>query len=343
MGNKLFSFLIIVLISASCSGRYAKPVPREHLRVRLTRVIEDSVSLPVHTAGILGSSEEMKLSFKTGGIVDRIFVREGSRVRKGDILASLNLSEIKANEEQARSIYDKARRDLKRVENLFRDSAATLEQKQNAETALNMAKSNFDIAGFNLRHSRIEAPSDGVIMKQFFKENELVSSGYPVFLFGTTGRYWKVVAGLADRDIIRISPGDSAEVAFDAYSGLKFSAMVDQIAEISNPYTGTYETDLILKDEGLRLISGFIGSVDIFPRSKKSFLMVPVGSLIEADGHHGYVYTVNADMKARKVRVEIASVIGSMAAVTGIPREISEIVSEGAAYLRDGAAVEVVR
>jgi multidrug efflux system membrane fusion protein len=343
MDSKLFSLLALVLISAACSGRYQKPVPREQIRVRVTKVIEDSISLPVHTSGILVSSAEMKLSFKTGGIVEKIFVREGDRVKKGDILASLNLSEITASAEQARNVYDKTLRDLKRVENLFRDSAATLEQRQNAETAFNVAKSNYDIVQFNLQHSRIVAPANGVIMKQFFKENELVSSGYPIFLFGTTGKYWKLEAGLADREIIRVNKGDSAAVVFDAYPGVRFSAMVDQVGEISNPYTGTYETDLILKDSGVRLVSGFVGSADIYPRKKNPFVMVPIGSLLEADGHHGYVYIVTSGMKAGKVRVEISAVIGAMAAVSGLPQGISEVVSEGAAFLRDGADVEIVR
>ena len=106
-------------------------------------------------------------------------------------------------------------------------------------------------------------------MKQFVKENELVSSGYPVFLFGTSGKYWKVEAGLSDRDIIKINPGDSAEVVFDAYPGVKFSAMVDQVGEMSNPYTGTYETELNLKDAGYRLVSGFVASARYIPVGEK--------------------------------------------------------------------------
>ena len=47
-----------------------------------------------------------------------------------------------------------------------------------------MAKNSLEIAQFNLLHSRIEAPDNGIIMKKFVKENELISSGYPVFLFG---------------------------------------------------------------------------------------------------------------------------------------------------------------
>ena len=65
----------------------------------------------------------MKLSFKTGGIVCKIFVREGDKVRKGDLLASLNLLEINANAEQAKIGYDKALRDYNRAENLLKEGA----------------------------------------------------------------------------------------------------------------------------------------------------------------------------------------------------------------------------
>jgi membrane fusion protein, multidrug efflux system len=343
MRTLTITIVLIALLSATCRHVEVKSDSVGPVHVRVTALITGSVSLPVHANGTLGAKEELKLSFKTGGIVSKIFIREGDKVRKGDLLAFLNLVEIKANEEQAKIGYDKALRDYTRAENLLNEGALSLEKKQNAETAMNIAKNSLEIAQFNLLHSRIEAPDSGVIMKQFVKENELVASGYPVFLFGTSGKYWKVEAGLSDRDIIKINPGDSAEVSFDVYPGVKFSAMVDQVGEMANPYTGTYETELTLKDAGYRLASGFVASLDIFPSIKKSFTMVPVGSIVEADGLHGYIYIINSEMKARKVRVEIATIIGTMAAVTGIPEGGTEVVSEGMAYLRDGIKVQVIR
>jgi RND family efflux transporter MFP subunit len=311
--------------------------------VRVDSLITGSVSLPVHTNGTLVATEELRLSFKTGGIVSRIFVREGDKVRKGELLASLNLLEIKANAEQAEIAYDKALRDFMRADKLLQEGALSLEKKQNAETAMNIAKNSLEIAKFNLQHSRIEAPENGIIMKQFVKQNELVAAGYPVFLFGSSGKFWKVEAGLSDRDIIKVNTGDSAKVRFDAYPGVKFSGRVDQVGEMSNPYTGTYKTELTLKDAGYRLASGFIASVEIFPSVKDSYTMVPVGSLVEADEQHGYIYIVTAERTARKTRIEIVALTGSLAAVTGIPPGVTEIVSEGMAYLRDGVVVEVVK
>ena len=343
MGTKIVLIVLIVLLSAACRHVEIKSDSADHLRVRVTTLLKESVSIPVHTTGILVTSEELKLSFKTGGIVAKIFVREGDKVRKGDLLASLNLLEINANAEQAKIGHEKAVRDYTRAENLLKEGATTLEKKQNAETAMNIAKNSLEISQFNLQHSKIEAPDNGIIMKQFVKGNELVSSGYPVFLFGSSGKNWKVVAGLSDRNIIKINPGDSAEVIFDAYPGIRFSAQVDQIGEMSNPFTGTYETELTLKDDGYRLASGFIASADIYPSVNKSFTMVPVGSIVEADGLHGYIYIVTSAMRARKVYVEIAAITGNKAAVTGIPGGVTEVVSEGAAYLRDGVVVEIVR
>jgi membrane fusion protein, multidrug efflux system len=343
MRTRMLSIVLIVLLSAACRHGEIKSDSAVPVRVRVTPLITGSVSLPVHTNGTLVAQEELKLSFKTGGIVSRIFVREGDKVRKGDLLASLNLLEINANAEQARIGYDKALRDYNRAENLLKEGALSLEKEQNAETAVNIAKKSLEIAQFNLQHSRIEAPENGVIMKKFVKENELVSSGYPVFLFGSSGKYWKVIAGLSDRDIIKINPGDSAEVIFDVYPGVRFSALVDQVGEMSNPFTGTYETELILKDAGYRLASGFIASVDILPLVKRSFTLVPVGSIVGADGQQGFIYTVNAEMIAKKIKIEIAAITGTMVAVTGIPKEVNEIVTEGAAYLHDGAVVEIVR
>lgn len=343
MGKRNIIIILIILLSLTCKNSEVKTTSLESIRVKVTGVITKAISIPVHTNGILVSSEELKLSFKTGGIVAMIHVKEGDRVKKNDLLASLNLSEIKANVNQAENGYEKALRDYARAENLYRDSVVTLELKQNATTALNVAKSTLDIATFNLTHSEILAPDNGLILKQLVKANELVPPGYPVFLFGSMGKYWKVKAGLSDKDVININRGDSAAVLIDAYPSVRFSAIVDHVGEMANPYTGTYEIELLLKESVYRLASGFIAGVDLFPAAKKIFSMVPVGSIMEADGQEGYIYVVTGTQTAQKVKIEIETIIGSMGAVKGIPEKVTEVVSEGAAYLKDGMKVEVVK
>jgi len=341
---KSFTIIFIVLVLVSgCRNSQPKEVSVPLTPVKVIKIAPEDISIPVHTSGILLSSDQMKLSFKTGGIVASIPVREGDKVKKGQVIARLNLSEINAQAGLAANGYEKALRDYNRAKNLYSDSVATLEQFQNATTALDVAKSNLEIARFNLSHSTITAPDNGVILKQLARENELVSAGYPVLFFGASGKSWRVKSGLADREVVKINPGDSASVTFDAWPGVKFRARVDLIGEMANQATGTYDAELTLDNEGYRFATGFIASVDIYPSKKDSYLLVPVGAIIEADVHSGYLFTVSDSSVARKIRISIIAVTGNRAGISGIPGNISEIVTEGAAYLRDGEKVRVIR
>lgn len=335
-------FFISFLFLAGCNNRETPHAVEIITPVRVAPVIKKEISIPVRSSGILASSEEIKLSFKTGGIIDRINAVEGQKVKKGTLLASLDLSEINSSVNQARNGYEKAFRDFTRAENLYRDSVATLEMIQNASTALEVAKSTLDMAEFNLRHSSIVAPSEGTILKQLAKQDEIIAAGYPVFLFGSSGKSWKVKTGLSDRDVVKISLGDSAVIRFDAYPGVVFRAVVAEIGGMADPYTGTYETELMLEQSGYRLSSGFVASVGIFPASRRSFNVVPVESIIEADGFQGYVYAVTDSSTVMKIKVNIEGMPGESAAITGIPENIREVVSEGAAYLKDGKKIKVI-
>jgi multidrug efflux system membrane fusion protein len=338
-------FFTILVFSVSCRNEAVRSKTYDAVRVKIVAVVPGTFSIPIHSSGLLVSSEEMKLSFKTGGIVAKIPVREGDKVKKGAAIAALNLAEIDAQVNLARNGYEKASRDYIRVRNLFADSVATLEQKQNALTALNISKSNLDIALFNRSHSKIVAPDNGVILKLFAKENELISAGYPVILFGTGayGKNWKVKAGLSDRDIVKINSGDSATISFDAYPDIIFPAVVDQVGEMSNPMTGTYEIELKMLKTDLRLASGFIAAAEIYPSKKEIYSSVPVGAIIEADKTEGYLFLLTDSMTVIKQKIGIVTIIGDHAAVTGIPGGKIEVVSEGAAYLRDGEKVIVVK
>jgi multidrug efflux system membrane fusion protein len=332
-----------ILLSAGCRNTVEISPKEEIARVRVIRITSDSAAVSIHSNGILSSVEELKLSFKTGGIVARVHVNDGDEVTKGDVLAELNLSEIKANVDLARSGYEKALRDWTRAKNLYNDTVATLEQYQNAKTALDVAESNLEIAGFNLNHSTIKAPGDGVVLKQLVKENELVAAGYPVILFGTKGKFWKVKSGISDRDIIKINTGDSAVIVFDAWPGIKFPAFVSQVSEMADPMTGTYEVELNLDGMGYRLASGFVAGVDIFPARKQNLIIIPVGAVIEAEGQKGSVYYVTDSGIVKKTKVNIVTISGSGIAVEGIPQGISEIIYEGVAYVDEGMKVEVVK
>lgn len=217
----------------------------------------------VFGSGKLSAKEEARLSFKTGGIIKRIHVSEGQSVRKGQVLAALELDEIQAQTQQAtigrqqaeitienaKLALKLAERDYQNALGLYQDSVATLEQLQNAEVQLDNARNqleaaekglafneqNVEVAQFNLRYSRITAPSDGVILRKMAEPNELAGPGNPVFIFGARDKAQVVKVNVTDKDIIHIQLVDTARVAFDAYPGHYFTGLVREVASMATP------------------------------------------------------------------------------------------------------------
>ena len=293
----------------------------------------------IHTSGKLSSKTEVKLSFKTGGIIDRISVNEGQSIKRGALLAKLNLAEIEAKNQQAVQAYEKAVRDYQRVNSLYLDSVATLEHLQDARTAMEMAGKNVEIARFNLKYSTIEAPVNGKILLKLAEENEIVSAGQPVFLFGSTDDDWVVQVNLTDRDIVQVHSGDPARVVFDAYPDVVFPAHVTQIGKAADAYTGTYEVELTVVPGAFELASGFMAKADIFPPRCDSCLLLPVDVLTGAEGYQGTLFVVEGSV-ARSRKVTIRRIAGNICITQGLePGE--KVVVEGASYLNDGEKVHI--
>ena len=340
----LIALLFSIAVSGGCGNGGNKTGEIRTIKVRAAEISSEDITLPVRTSGVLSSSSEQKLSFKTGGIISSVNVDVGDVVEMGTVLAELDLAEITAMYMQAESAWKKAERDLRRMKNLFSDSVVTLEQYQNARTALDVARSSHDIAKFNLDHSTISAPAGGRVLKRFSEESEMVGPGSPVFLFGVTGEGWSVKVGVIDRDLIRIRKGDSASVRFDAWPGVSFPAVVKEISGFADPMTGTFEVDLDLDPKGRILASGFTAKADIYPSDRISSLVVPIESVVDADGERGFVFIVTkTGDSARRVPVDLDVIVGEGVAIRGPVEAGMIVVTEGAPYLIDGSRIEVVR
>lgn len=330
----------IFLLAVQCDKKEVAEIHEKVVPVKLAAVQIEAVSIPIYGSGMLYSKKQMRLSFKTGGIVEKIAVKEGQNVRKGQMLAQLELDEIEAQVQQAQSGFEKAQRDYDRGKKLYADSVVTLEQMQNIETQLTVAKSNLQIAEFNLEYSTIKAPADGRILKRFIEQNELVGPGTPVFYFGSGREEWLVRIGVSDRDIVRAQLGDPATVKFDAYPDITFPAEVTGVAQAADPQNGTFEVEIQLDSQGKRLAAGFVGQVIITPQKSQKHQLVPIVSLVNARGNEASVFSVQENRAVKTSIITGAIIDDRIIILTGIDK-IEKVVTAGAAYLRAGDKVEV--
>ncbi len=346
--KKYFIFIIIssllsIVFFTQCGKSDSSVLEEKTTPVKLVKIQKQIVPIPIFASGQLSPEALIKLSFKTGGIIRKLYANSGETVSKGKTLATLDLSEIQAQYSQAKNAFEKSQRDLNRIRNLYNDHAATLSQLQDVETAFNVSQSTLKIAQFNLDHSTIIAPAEGKILKRLAEEGEMTGPGIPVFLFGSTQSQWVVKAGISERDVVRLTLRDKASLRFDAYPGKTFSAYVSEIPDSIDPASGTYEVELTLENTNtnqLKLTAGFVADTTIIPSTGESYFLVPIDSIVDGEGSKGSVFTVQNN-RAVRVKVEIVHLFPQYAAVKSGLDGIEMVVTSGAPYLRDGAAVIV--
>lgn len=274
------------LAACSPSEQPATEVKNAPTAVHVAEVLDQDYAKPIIITGSLSSDREARLSFATGGVISRILVREGESVKKGQLLATLDLTPISSQTKQAEEAVSKAERDFQRVKALYQDSAATLEQFQNTRTGLEVARQGLKQAGFQESFSQLRAPADGKILFKLMNEGEVTGAGNPVLVVNATGSgQWMLKAGVSDKDWLRLKRGNQAAITLDAAPNETIQATITDLAEAANPMTGTFEVGLRLSTNptSVALASGLIAKAKIQPSSNGKSIMVPVEALLEAN------------------------------------------------------------
>ena len=339
-------WLLVVLIaiqSCSTSDEKSHNTPQEtgFVPVRIQELKKVSFQMTIQTSGQFSTDDETPMSFKTGGVIQSILVSEGDAIRRGQLLARLNPTEIEAQVEQARLALDKATRDFRRAENLYRDSVATLEQFQNARTGMNMAERQLEAARFNQSYSEIRALTNGFILQKLANEGQMVSPGTPVFITnGASKGKWLLKAGVSDRAWAAIKTGDVASVTSDALPDQTFEARVIRKSVGTDARSGTFNIDMLIRNPD-GLASGLFGRAEIRTNRNQSVWQIPYEALLDGNADAGYVFVTDDRKTARKVPVVIGRIEKDHVTILSGLDSTRYLIISGSAYLKDGSPISV--
>lgn len=313
--------------------------PAPAVAVSLADVGRGPVARPVRGTGVLRSKSEVDLSFKVGGVVAAVLVEEGATVKKGQLLARLDPTEVDVALRQAKDGQAKADRDLDRVRRLHASGALPVVELQNAETGASLARASVDAAGFNAQRAAIYAPDDGRIDRRSIEPGEVFAPGRPAFHVSGRSKGAVVRLGLTDRDVLRVREGDVAHVVLDARPELDLPAKVAQIATVASPGSGTFDVEVRLDALPEGLLSGLTAKVEIRHDEPVS-AVVPIGALVDGHGDRASVFVPDGT-RAKKVAVRVAFLLDDRAALTTGLETVPRVIEAGAAQLDDGSSIRI--
>lgn len=345
MKNLLFQLsLAISLIACSKKEPAAQTPPNEAIPVRVLNLEKSEITEAISASGTFTTQDETLLSFKVGGIISKIFVQEGDMVKKGQVLAILDPTEVQAGFNQAKIAVEKAERDFQRSKNLFRDSVATLEQFQNAETALNIAREKLVAAQFNFSRTEIRSTKNGRVLRKFVQAGQQVGPGAPVIqINGADQGNWVLEVTLSEYEWSLVNQGDRAEIFIENQAD-HLPAKLIRLSPGADPQTGTYWADLVFdKPNDLRMASNRFGRAVIFPTTSVEGWEIPYEALLDADGSSGFVFVTSEDQTAKKIPVRLGAIrTETVQVIAGLENQ-SQLIISGSAYLRDGAKINLLK
>lgn len=332
--------LFVGLLLAACSQAPAPPPAAKDEAKPVVQVLEISAAnsgAGLRAAGMIAYKDEAQLSFRTPGLIRAILVDEGDRVRKGQVLARIELSDLDAGVAEAQTAVRAAEAQLARDRTLKERGFIAQARLEQSELSVARARTALASVSYNRNQAIITAPSDGVVLRRFVEPNQNVAAGAPVLLVAAQNRGLVIQAGVSADAVRQMRLNDKAQVR--TVDGAFREARISTIAAKSDPATNAFSVEATIADaSGLR--SGQVAEMVVAvtqPGTAK--LRVPSTALLDARADQGVLYVLDRGDVARRRAVRTAGVEGEDVVIAEGLQAGERVIVTGAAFVRDGQAV----
>lgn len=240
------------------------------------------------------------------GRVEQVLVREGARVRRGEVLVRLETDELRAaeaqavaSERQADATLQAARATLARAEQLVRQNFYSAAQLDEARRAVDVAQAQQGAARAavvaaraRLEQARIEAPASARVLARMVEPGQIVQPGKALMSLALDGPT-QLVAPVDERFLDQLRVGQPATVVADAFAGERFAARVLSIAPLVDAQRGAIEVKFqLLKDAPAFLREDMTLSLEVETGRREQALALPLALLRETRGDTARVLVV---------------------------------------------------
>lgn len=288
--------LCVVLLFNSCAKEeklVVKKVPRQ---VKYGVVQMEHGDESRSFSGTTQSGTEANLSFRSNGLITMLKVKVGDRIKKGQLLATIDPKDVQFSLGQAQATLrnskiqmETAKSSLDRVKQLYTTGNATLNDYEQAKSGYATAYANYQTAqkGVSLQRSQLQytkivAPSEGIISAVNMTVNEFAKAGSPVIVMNSGEEDIEIEVGLPEIFISRITHGDTVIVTIPSIDKASFKAIVTEVG-YSTVTSVTYPVTLKLLNPTEAVRPGMPAEVTFSMGTQKGsgHLIVPIKAVGE--------------------------------------------------------------
>ena len=374
--KKLTLYLLIpILISTTgCrkkEGETNKKKTEKPVPVKVTTIHRHVLWVTIHAIGTAKPNQIVYVKSKVPGKIILIPVREGDRIRKGELLAELDpidyrlaVASAKDALKTAKLTYKEAKinlqdvlKDWKRYKRLYKKGVISKQKwdhidttKRKAEIFQNLARARvsqakvaLEIAMTNLRSTRIYAPLDGIVTLRLVDPGNRVYTMPPTILMVVMDiSRIKVLSDLPEKEMALIRSSAPVSIRFDALPGKIFEGKITRVYPQVDPITRNFTIEVDLKNPNQTIKAGMFAHVRVRVKRVQT-LVIPRSALLKIPGT-GTFYTFRViGNKVEKVNVKTGITQNTLVQVLKGLKEGDQVVTVGNAGLRTGRRIFIVK
>lgn len=292
MGVGCVAVLTIICLLLS-GGKKKETVSFETAKVEKTN-IQNSIT----ATGTIEPVTSVTVGTQVSGIVSKLYVDYNSVVKKGQVIAELDktnltseLNTAKANLSSAQSSFDYEQNNHNRYKTLFDKGLVSADEYETARLSFLKAKEQVTTATesvrkaqTNLGYATITSPIDGVVLSKSVEEGQTVASSFntpELFVIAQDLTDMRVIADIDEADIGGVKEGQRVTFTVDAFPDDRFEGSVTQVRQQATTESNvvTYEVVISARNNDLKLKPGLTANVTIFTLEKNDVLAVPSKAL----------------------------------------------------------------
>lgn len=337
------------LFITSCGSKDKEVIAENSpaINVKVNQVEANSNSPFLSVSGKIQATNSADLSTRMMGYVNKIHVNVGDKVRKGQLLISINNSDLQAKRAQvnagiteANAAFNNAQKDYKRFKNLLAANSASQKEMDDMTANFQMAQARLEAANqmkneinAQLAYSNITAPFSGIVTRKLIETGDMASPGTPLISIESPGSF-EVMAMVPETEISEINKGTTVDVLIKSIN----KTIIGEVTEISTSSKNTggqYLVIIDLDNTEVNILSGMFTTVQ-FPveRSTKTKMVVIPKDAVVTHGQLSGVYTVSQTNTAMLRWLRLGTTFGNQVEVlSGLNANESYIISaEGKLY-----------
>jgi membrane fusion protein (multidrug efflux system) len=366
---------LVALLAASACGKKEEPKAPPPRNVQVAQVVQRDVPIGSELTGTIKGFEDVEIRARVEGYLKTIDYREGSEVKKGQLLFTIDDSQYRTKVASARgalaraqAAYGKADTDVKRFRPLVEQRAISQAELDNALSAqrsaaaqVDAARADAEKAELDLSYCRVTSPITGLAGKAERKPGDLVGKGEPTLLTTVSTldpvrvsvqlpealylRYadrFAAAEAAAARGEARPPPaggeGTGPELVLGDGSVHAARGQVVMVDRSVDATTGTLRVDLAYANPKRTLRPGMYGKVRYKSEVNAGAILVPQRAVQELQGQYTVV-AVDAEKKAATRKVKPGARVGSLWLIEEGLKAGEQVIVEGAQKARDGMVV----